>query len=31
MGEMSRWTFYQRFIAEHVTDTDPAMSRPGCA
>ena len=23
MGEMSRWTFYQRFIAEHVTDTDP--------
>jgi hypothetical protein len=23
MGEMSRWTFYQRFIAEHVRDTDP--------
>ena len=23
MGEMARWTFYQRFIAEHVTDTDP--------
>ena len=23
MGEMSRWTFYQRFIAEHVSDTDP--------
>jgi hypothetical protein len=23
MGEMSRWAFYQRFIAEHVTDTDP--------
>jgi hypothetical protein len=23
MGEMSCWTFYQRFIAEHVTDTDP--------
>ena len=23
MGEMARWTFYQRLIAEHVTDTDP--------
>jgi hypothetical protein len=23
MGEMARWTFYQRFIAEHITDTDP--------
>jgi hypothetical protein len=23
MGEMASWTFYQRFIAEHVTDTDP--------
>jgi hypothetical protein len=23
MGEMSRWTFYQRVIAEHVRDTDP--------
>ena len=23
MGEMARWTFYQRFIAEHVRDTDP--------
>ena len=23
MGEMARWTFYQRFIAEHVKDTDP--------
>jgi hypothetical protein len=23
MGEMARWTFYQRFISEHVTDTDP--------
>ena len=23
MGEMARWTFCQRFIAEHVTDTDP--------
>ena len=23
MGEMARWTFYQRVIAEHVTDTDP--------
>ena len=23
MGEMARWTFYQRFIAEHIRDTDP--------
>jgi hypothetical protein len=23
MGGMARWTFYQRVIAEHVTDTDP--------
>ena len=23
MGEMAHWTFYQRFIAEHITDTDP--------
>ena len=23
MGEMARWTFYQRFIAEHVKDTNP--------
>ena len=23
MGQMARWTFYQRFIAEHVKDTDP--------
>ena len=23
MGDMSRWTFYQRFIAEHVRDIDP--------
>ena len=23
MGEMARWTFYQRFIAEHVRDTNP--------
>ena len=23
MGEMARWTFYQRFIAEHIHDTDP--------
>jgi hypothetical protein len=23
MGEMARWTFYQRVIAEHVRDTDP--------
>ena len=23
MGEMSRWTFYQRVIAEHARDTDP--------
>jgi hypothetical protein len=23
MGVMARWTFYQRFIAEHVRDTDP--------
>ena len=23
MGEMARWTFCQRFIAEHVRDTDP--------
>jgi hypothetical protein len=23
MGEMCRWTFYQRVIAKHVRDTDP--------
>ena len=23
MGEMARWTLYQRVIAEHVRDTDP--------
>ena len=23
MGEMARWTFHQRFIAEHLRDTDP--------
>ena len=23
MGERARWTFYQRFIAGHVNDTDP--------
>lgn len=23
MGEMARWTFYQRFIAEHIRDVDP--------
>ena len=23
MGEMSRWTFYQRVIAEYVRDADP--------
>jgi hypothetical protein len=23
MGEMARWTFYQRFIAEHANDADP--------
>ena len=23
MGVMARWTFYQRFIAEHVKGTDP--------
>ena len=23
MGEMARWTFYQRFIADHIRDTDP--------
>jgi hypothetical protein len=25
MGEMARWTFYQRFIAEHVKDVDPRL------
>ncbi len=23
MGEMARWTFYQRFIAERTKDVDP--------
>jgi hypothetical protein len=23
MGEMARWTFYQRFIAERTRDVDP--------
>ena len=23
MGEMARWTFYQRFIAENTKDIDP--------
>ena len=23
MGEMARWTFYQRFIAERTKDIDP--------
>jgi hypothetical protein len=23
MGQMARWSFYQRFIAEHVKDVDP--------
>jgi hypothetical protein len=23
MGEMSRWTFYQRYIAERTKDVDP--------
>ena len=23
MGEMSRWTFYQRYIAERTRDVDP--------
>ena len=23
MGEMARWTFYQRFIAERIKDVDP--------
>jgi hypothetical protein len=23
MGEMAQWTFYQRFIAEHIRETDP--------
>jgi hypothetical protein len=23
MGQMARWTFYQRFIAEQIRDVDP--------
>ena len=31
MGEMARWTYYQRYIAERTGTSTRATSRPGCA